>query len=237
MQAGPSPTHLFGGLPVQPAPGDVHCDGAATFDIPWLASWGLYPQVYALGRLLRPSTVLEIGTLYGHGLCAVLQGAGESVSSVEVIDNESYFAGGYLAAARQNIWSVLRGVNAARAQRELAPAKLRMWQWDMADGVPFTEQEQRRGFDLILVDGEHSYEGKRRDLTAAWDILAPGGHLYVDDVHSMPQVHQAVADFARTVLIASVLELFTRTVDRPRGAYLLEKTSERKVVVQTCGLD
>lgn len=225
LHAGPSPRDLFASFVHQPAPQHVHSDGTDPWDIPWLASWGLYPQLYALGRTLAPSRVLEIGTLYGHGIAAVLRGAAPYVERVDVIDAETYFAGGYLAKARENLQATLREVNAAREYRNAPPVRLTVWAWDTRDGLPFEAQgrERRDWFDLVLVEGDHSYEGKRRDLALAWDVLLPGGHLYVDDVHSMPAVRRAVQDFAGTVDVASVLELFTRTTDRPRGAYVLER--------------
>lgn len=227
LMAGPGPQDLFESFVHQPTPQQVQCDGTDPYEIPWLASWGLYPQLYALGRTLAPSRILEIGTLYGHGMAAVLRGAAPYVERVDVIDAETYFAGGYLAKARENLQAMLAQVNRARVYRNAPPVRLTVWQWDTKDGLPFEDKpkpHQRDWFDLVLVDGDHSYDGKRRDLALAWNTLLPGGHLYVDDVHSMPHVRQAVQDFADAAgNVASVLELFTRTTDRPRGAYVLER--------------
>lgn len=40
----------------------------------------------------------------------------------------------------------------------------------------------RGTFDLVLVDGDHSDEGARADLTNAWPLVAPGGTLLFHDI-------------------------------------------------------
>lgn len=51
----------------------------------------------------------------------------------------------------------------------------------------------RGPFDLILVDGDHSFEGAYTDLTNAWPLLRVGGMLVLDDLgHAVyPGVHEA----------------------------------------------
>jgi glycosyltransferase involved in cell wall biosynthesis/ADP-heptose:LPS heptosyltransferase/predicted O-methyltransferase YrrM len=45
-------------------------------------------------------------------------------------------------------------------------------------------------FELILVDGDHSYEGAKKDLEICFEHLAPGGALVFDDIshHSHPEL-------------------------------------------------
>lgn len=38
------------------------------------------------------------------------------------------------------------------------------------------------GYSLIFVDGDHTRPGAHKDLHNAWDLLAPGGTLMIDDV-------------------------------------------------------
>ncbi|MFC1637032.1 glycosyltransferase family 9 protein, partial [Planctomycetota bacterium] len=47
-----------------------------------------------------------------------------------------------------------------------------------------------RQFELILVDGDHSYEGAKKDLEICLAHLAPGGALVFDDIthHSHPEL-------------------------------------------------
>ena len=57
-------------------------------------------------------------------------------------------------------------------------------------------------FDWIYIDGDHSYEGARRDAVIAAAKVKPGGHLVFNDfAHADPYlgaygVHRAVTEFA-----------------------------------------
>lgn len=52
-------------------------------------------------------------------------------------------------------------------------------------------------FDLILVDGDHSFEAAYTDLTNAWPLLRSGGLLVLDDIghHVYPGVLEAYRQF------------------------------------------
>jgi hypothetical protein len=51
-------------------------------------------------------------------------------------------------------------------------------------------------YDLVFVDGDHSYRGCSADLQAYFPQRAPGGHLVMHDSHAgRPQVQQAILDF------------------------------------------
>lgn len=47
-----------------------------------------------------------------------------------------------------------------------------------------------RQFELILVDGDHSYKGAKKDLEICLAHLAPGGALVFDDInhHAHPEL-------------------------------------------------
>jgi len=50
-------------------------------------------------------------------------------------------------------------------------------------------------FDLIFVDGDHSYETTKGDLTTSWDLLEKGGRLVLHDF-KMVNVGRAAMDFS-----------------------------------------
>ena len=56
-------------------------------------------------------------------------------------------------------------------------------------------------YDVLFVDGDHSYEGCLNDLNNWWDELAPGGHVVCHDCylgkHSGEGVQDAVCEFLK----------------------------------------
>jgi predicted O-methyltransferase YrrM len=42
--------------------------------------------------------------------------------------------------------------------------------------------EKAEAFDLILVDGDHSYEGGMADLENTWPLVKPGGCIVFHDI-------------------------------------------------------
>ena len=90
---------------------------------------------------------------------------------------------------------------ARRARNNLAP-------WIDAGRLDLRRQDSRvywqentgeAQFNLIYVDGDHTYEGCLTDSVNAWRLLEPGGVIIWDDYHkahlSFPHVPQAVDRF------------------------------------------
>lgn len=50
-------------------------------------------------------------------------------------------------------------------------------------------------YDLLFVDGDHSYEGALKDMENWWDNLAVGGHVILHDCYDTYDIVQAVSDF------------------------------------------
>ncbi|HET6657043.1 MAG TPA: class I SAM-dependent methyltransferase [Gaiellaceae bacterium] len=69
-------------------------------------------------------------------------------------------------------------------------------------------------FDLVFVDGDHSYEGARADFDHWWPALRPGGHLLFHDAVFAPHDSRlAVAE--GVVRLARELETDERVERRP----------------------
>ena len=49
-------------------------------------------------------------------------------------------------------------------------------------------------YDVIYVDGDHSYEGAKKDLELSLEVLAEGGKIVVDDLQ-YPSVRKAFNEF------------------------------------------
>lgn len=56
--------------------------------------------------------------------------------------------------------------------------------------------QQIGGFDLLFIDGDHSYQGCTNDLENWYPDLAPGGHLLLHDSYDASPVMDACIDFA-----------------------------------------
>jgi predicted O-methyltransferase YrrM len=76
------------------------------------------------------------------------------------------------------------GVDGARLDAELADALARL---GLADRVDLRIADSRAvdlpepGFDVLFVDGDHSYEGSSADFARWAPLLRPGGHLVAHD--------------------------------------------------------
>lgn len=66
---------------------------------------------------------------------------------------------------------------------------------DVLDTLP-----QRKTYDLIYIDGDHSYEGAAQDAQAAYPLLKKGGILIFDDYNNDQfGVKRAVDEFLENV--------------------------------------
>jgi len=50
------------------------------------------------------------------------------------------------------------------------------------DTIPALMPERADAFDLVLVDGDHSYEGGMADLVNVWPLVKPGGAVVFHDI-------------------------------------------------------
>jgi predicted O-methyltransferase YrrM len=54
------------------------------------------------------------------------------------------------------------------------------------------------GFDVLFVDGDHSYQGCTNDLENWWPLLATGGHVVLHDSYHGNEVQRAAIDFVKS---------------------------------------
>ncbi len=172
------------------------------------ADWtrqGTYLWYWAIGRALRPTAILEIGTRFGYSLVSVIKGS-ERVAHVVSYDMELDHVGSidyvetYLHRRHPEI--IVRSVRVDTSTLDSLPA---------VDGA----------IDLAHIDADHSEEGCYHDCELAFAVLCDGGWLVVDDVGSAgdPRARRGADRFLRERML---LPLF---IDSYRGMYLVRKAA------------
>ncbi|MDV3293766.1 MAG: class I SAM-dependent methyltransferase [Nitrososphaerales archaeon] len=150
-----------------------HAKEHAFVDSYWCAMEGA-PALYAITRVLQPTTVVETGTWWGLSSACVLQamkanGRGRLIS----IDIDSG-SGGAIPRELRDAWQLVVGPSSQRL-----PALL----------------ESLRRVDMFIHDSEHSYENMMREFTTAWPFIMDSGLLVSDDVN----LNSAFDEFASKV--------------------------------------
>lgn len=151
----------------------------------------------------KDPAVIEIGTLFGLGAASmwtIARPRFERLSLTLVDPLDGYYGDDYLP----NTNDVITGVPVERATLE---HNLRQ------AGVPESEVEvvqhlsqsaealaavENKRFDLLIIDGDHSYEGARRDYENYAPLLREGGFVIFDDYGV--DIWQGVTDFANDVM-------------------------------------
>lgn len=135
-------------------------------------------EILALLRLLaqrRPRTVVEIGTDTGGTLFLWTRVAAPDAVLVAV-DNQPIGALGTWSA-----WTIVR--------RGFARARQRLVFLIPRDSHDLRTLEELRGvlgdrrIDFLFVDGDHEYEGVKRDFELYSPLVAPGGLIAFHDVN------------------------------------------------------
>ncbi len=138
-----------------------------------------------LARKYKPKTYLEIGVRKGYSMACVVSG-----NPICHIIGADLWVKDYGQEANGSPGSV----------RDLMEflghaAPLEFLNGKSQTTVPdFHVQNPEFKFDLILVDGDHSYQGTLADLQNSLDVLARDGFIVVDDLHDK-EVKRAVDDF------------------------------------------
>ncbi|MGA9408703.1 MAG: class I SAM-dependent methyltransferase, partial [Bacteroidota bacterium] len=143
----------------------------------WFWSDSYYPYYVMAAKLLQPRSIVEIGSLQGFSLVSMAEGHPET-KSLQWVDNETYLANSN-QMCYENVRYFFRNFHASEKIPEM---KFYKSSWDLL---------RLKGtlIDLVHIDGEHSYEGKLRDL-AVCSILKPSCIL-LDDYFSTVN-HEAI---------------------------------------------
>jgi predicted O-methyltransferase YrrM len=135
---------------------------------------------------LRPRKIVEIGTARGGTLFLLTRVAASDATVVSVDLPGGEFGGGY--ARRRGL---LYRQFARRRQR------LRLILGD--SGAPSTVARVKEtvggSVDFLFIDGDHRYDGVRRDFESYAPLVRPGGLIAIHDI--VPGPVEAVGDVPR----------------------------------------
>ncbi len=169
-------------------------------DMEYVLSADYYEWYYTYAALTRPARVLEIGVRFGYSTIAMLMGWPD-VRELVLIDDGSY--GVPIAESVEMI-------------RGLAPAaEVRAFDLNTRTVNHLPAHGE---FDLIHVDGDHTYYGAFHDLSLVVPLLSPTGMIVLDDVDHISRVARAARDF-----VAHRSDLLVTYVPTYRGHYLLHR--------------
>ena len=159
-----------------------------------------------MGAVFRPRTYLEIGTRFGYSMVAIARGAPglELIVSCDLQTYEYPHSLPSQQVAERN----LRASGYSGEARFIADESRRL-----------AQQLAGNRFDLILVDGDHTYEGCRSDILMCYPLLAPGGVIMVGDLDA-PAVFSAVVDCMKELNVAASDRCFVPT---KHGLYLVRR--------------
>lgn len=104
---------------------------------------------------------LEVGSLYGRSSACLAEVAKE----VHIVDTFESEHGNIFKQFQENVQGYNNIFPHIGLSKEIIP-------------------KMRKKFDLIFIDGDHSYIGIRRDVTICWPKLKVGGVLFIHDYHN-----------------------------------------------------
>lgn len=146
-------------------------------EMAYIESGNCYEWYYAIGKHYKPESILEIGVRFGYSLASLIKGAGGAVYALGW-DIESYES-----ESNQHARKII--------QTELNESRVEIIRVDSQ------REDQAHDFDLIHIDGDHSYYGKVHDLMLAW--MSGAKVIVVDDYDFLRSVREATDHFLKLI--------------------------------------
>lgn len=161
----------------------VHPNDKLSQIVGWLDIQHQYDWYRLIGRVVRPTSFLEIGVAAGYSSYAILEGCEDA---------------GYLPA--EVVWIDWCDGHGRDGNHEYALGLIRgRFGIEIDDRIINSREIQsfHRPFELIHVDGDHRYDGCFHDANLAARHLAPNGAIVFHDTND-PAVSKAVNDLLST---------------------------------------
>ncbi len=140
---------------------------------PFQSRWELQRLLEEVQRL-RPQAMLEIGTANGGSLFGLARVCAPDAHIISVDLPKGSFGGGYPR------WKIPLFNSFASGEQ-----RLDLMRADSHDRRTFDEVQMRLGgqmLDFIFIDGDHAYDGVRRDLELYEPLVRPGGIIAFHDI-------------------------------------------------------
>ncbi|MBI2481554.1 MAG: class I SAM-dependent methyltransferase [Planctomycetia bacterium] len=145
--------------------------------------------VYALARHYRPEYIVEVGTFAGGTAVGFANAINENGRGRLIcVDQDSYSNGTFPQVVKRNL-----------ARVGFAESKLQLCCGDSKEWLPKLGETLKGKADIVLVDGDHTYEGALIDLTNAVPLVKPGGFILVHDVDRSRRMDEATAEHPHPV--------------------------------------
>lgn len=196
-------------------PSDISIFGAHFGEQTYYADFAGIARKYAAAR------ILEIGVRYGYSGIAMCRGAvAAGITQPRYVGLDAEFFSG---PGDDDVYGLYRSnaVAAENFKRFASEARASFYTCDTRQGLPAFLLKLK--FNLINVDGDHSYEGCYGDLCRVWPRAAPGCIVIVDDM-GMVNVKCAVEQFRDERAAAGELAGFCWHLNE-RGMAIFQKVS------------
>lgn len=151
------------------------------FENQYFKCWQIRSELTALGEVLasrRPTRALEIGTAHGGTLLFLTRLASPKATIVSVDLPGGEFGGGY-DSKRQRLYQRL----------ERRRQHLRLLRGDSHSNEMLTRVKvafEGQPLDYLFIDGDHRYEGVKRDFEMYGPLVGRGGVIAFHDIVEGP---------------------------------------------------
>lgn len=145
--------------------------------------------VYALARHYQPDYIVEVGTFAGGTAVGFANAINENGQGKLIcVDQDSYSNGTFPQVVKRNL-----------ARVGFPDSKLQLCCGDSKEWLPMLAETLKEKVDIVLVDGDHTFEGAQADLRNALPLVKPGGFILVHDVDRSRRMDEATAEHPHPV--------------------------------------
>ena len=171
----------------------------------------LYDALYSVVIWTKPKNYLEIGVNEGKSMSMVVRNT--NLKRLVLCDNWGGTYGGRGRGNHSHIEPMLKKLD--------YKGEVRFLDGDSRILIPDFIKENQPEFDLVLVDGDHSYNTAWLDLMNAWKLVKKGGYIIMDDL--IHKDHMYLNDCVDTFIKFMNAKEIYKNIERPNGVVVIQK--------------